>query len=141
MCRSTAATLLTLFAFACGAGVVAAGRGGGAPVPEGLWGGRQIKLVVSGTGASVEFDCAVGRIEEPLVAGPEGRFQASGTWRPERGGPARPGDEPLPERPARYAGWTDGERMRLEVTILEPERPLGPFELRLGETPLLDKCV
>jgi len=133
--------ILAALLLGCGGRLIAGSDAVGEPVPEGEWGGEHIRLVVGGAGASVEFDCATGRINGPLRTNAEGRFEAAGTWTPERGGPARPGQRRPADRSALYRGWTDGDTMRVEVTIPDLNLELGPFLLHPGRTPLLDKCV
>ena len=114
----------------------------GTPVPIGDWGGRHALLRTGAQGAMLEFDCAVGRIDAPLLLDAEGRFSAIGTFTPETGGPLQSGQaQPRPQR-ARYDGWTDGRELRLTVTVLaEPEWQLGPFTLRPGRRATLEKCL
>ena len=111
-------------------------------VPLGNWGGPHALLRAYAQGATLEFDCAFGRIEAPLVLDAEGRFSVIGTVTPETGGPLQSGQaQPRPQR-ARYDGWTDGRDLRLTVTVLaEPEWQLGPFTLRLGYRATLEKCL
>ena len=47
-------------------------------VAPGAWGGSHVIMRVTSTGASVEYDCAEGVIEEPLRPDAEGRFTAAG---------------------------------------------------------------
>lgn len=114
----------------------------GMPVPFGDWGGPHSLLHAHAQGATLEFDCAFGRVEAPLVLDPEGRFSAIGTLTLETGGPLQAGQaQPRPQR-ARYDGWTDGRELQLTVTVLaEPEWQLGPFTLRLGHRATLEKCL
>ena len=113
----------------------------GVPVPTGSWGGEHIQLVVTEAGAKVEYDCAFGRIDEPLLRDKEGNFEARGVHAFERGGPRQLG-EPAPEpHPARYEGWTDGRQMRLTVTLPDKGKVVGSFSLGLGRQPLLEKCL
>ena len=106
----------------------------------GSWGGKNIRLDVTKTGAKVEYDCAFGTIDEPLLLEKDDTFEAQGSHVYERGGPIRLG-EPPPERwPALYRGWTDGSQMHLTVTLLETGEVVGAFTLSLGRPPLLDKC-
>jgi hypothetical protein len=114
----------------------------GTPVPLGDWGGPHALLRAQAHGAMLEFDCAFGRIESPLMLDAEGRFSAIGTVTPETGGPLQSGQaQPRPQR-ARYDGWSDGRELRLTVTVVtEPEWQLGPFTLRLGRRATLEKCL
>jgi hypothetical protein len=121
---------------------------------EGVWGGQGISLNVSGAGASVEFDCAHGRIAQRIVPDETGRFELGGTHEEERGGPAsagglgargedgsvREGGAKAAARAARYAGRVEGESMTLTVTLADGGRRLGTFRLVRGATPRLRKC-
>jgi hypothetical protein len=113
----------------------------GLPVPTGFWGGDHIRLVVTGTGATVEYDCGGGRIDEPLLPNKEGDFEARGVHVFGRGGPRQPGGPAPKQHPARYHGWTNGSQMRLTVTLSDTGKHVGTFSLRLGHQPLLEKCL
>ena len=56
-------------------------------VPIGSWGGDHIRLEVTETGATVEYDCAYGSIEGPLFLDKADNFEARGIYIFERGGP------------------------------------------------------
>jgi len=109
------------------------------PVKPGDWGGEHIALVVTANGASVEYDCASGTVDQPLVAA-EGRFTAVGTHTRGHGGPVR--DDEIPDRhPARYDGQVDEETMTLEVTLLDSGEKLGRYTLVHGRSPSVFKCL
>lgn len=110
-------------------------------MPIGSWGGKNIRLEVTETGAKVEYGCAFGTIDEPLLLEKDGTFEAHGSHVYERGGPIRLGEPPPKRRPALYRGWTDGSQMRLTVTLLETEEVVGAYTLGLGRPPLIDKCL
>lgn len=110
------------------------------PLSTGLWGGEHIRLTVTEIAADVEYDCAFGKINGPLLLDEEGNFEARGTHVIELGGPrGRDVVAPTPQ-PAQFHGWTDGSQMRLTVTLPDSGRQLGPFSLGLGRRPELDKC-
>jgi hypothetical protein len=111
-------------------------------VPTGSWGGEHIRLDVTETGAKVEFDCAVGTIDEPLLLDKAGNFEARGTHAFARGGPGRPGMPALHrQRPALYRGWTDAREMRLTVTLLDTGHDVGTFSLGQGRRANLERCL
>src|SRR6267143_531140 len=81
-------------------------------ISNGNWGGDHIRVEVTGDKATIEYDCANGTIDGPLVVDGKGKFKLSGTHVREHGGPIRRG-ESGDAHPARYSGWTDGKKMIL----------------------------
>lgn len=59
-------------------------------IPTGTWGGDHIRLVVSATGATIEYDCAHGTIDEQLLLKEDGSFEAIGVNVFDRGGLLQP---------------------------------------------------
>jgi hypothetical protein len=110
-------------------------------VPQGVWGGNGIKMTVTATGATLEFDCDAGAINEPLLFAHVGTFTASGTYSFGRGGPRQPGDPPTPRHPARYEGNIDGRQMQLSIFLSDLSRNMGAFMLELGRQPALERCL
>ena len=106
----------------------------------GNWGGKHVGLALMPDGGTLEYDCADGRIDEPVIPGSNGRFQASGWHRPGRGGPAREG-EVLPTWPARYSGTVRGDGMTLRVDVPERGIVIGPYQLRRGTEPIIFRCL
>jgi hypothetical protein len=80
-----------------------------ADVQPGTWAGEHIVMDVRVSGATVEFDCAHGTLDAPLALDSGGRFDVSGSFTPERGGPTR-GDSASRAVPARYTGSLDARR-------------------------------
>jgi hypothetical protein len=112
----------------------------GIRIALGPWGGEHVSLLVTETGGSLEYDCAHGRITEPLVADSSGRFDLSGTHTREHGGPIREGEK-ANSQPARYVGSTDGRTMSLTVTLRDSNQDVGTFTLTRGETGRIVKCL
>ncbi|HEV2707816.1 MAG TPA: hypothetical protein VGV59_17990 [Pyrinomonadaceae bacterium] len=83
-------------------------------VATGLWGGERVSLEVGDEGARVEYDCAHGTIDRPLVLDRRGRFNVTGTHVEERGGPVRMG-EGQNAYAVRFSGQVSGARMKLTV--------------------------
>ena len=128
-------------AFALGGLVALAGC---AALPErshlgGEWGGRHVGLVLEGGFGRLEYDCASGTIDEAILLGRDGRFEASGTHTPGQGGPVRVGEIFRSYR-ARYAGRVAGEVMELTVRV-ENGTVIGPLELRRGAEPAIVRCL
>lgn len=72
----------------------------------GAWGGRGLSVVVTDAGATLEFDCAHGTIDQPIWPTRLGRFTASGSYTAEKPGPIGP--LPPPAQSARYSGQIRG---------------------------------
>ncbi len=104
------------------------------------FGGVGVLLVVREAGADLEFDCAAGRIEEPMTFSADGTFDVDGTFTPGMGGPVREDDPPIPEA-ARYVGVLRGDRLTLSAILVEDGTTIGPYQLRRGEEPLLRRCL
>ena len=110
------------------------------PIAPSEWGGDHVGLTVSATGGVLEYDCASGTIDQPIVAATTGNFVAQGTHTIGHGGPIMVGE--IPDRhPARYEGWTDGEKMTLSVTITDTGQKLGDFALVRGQSPHVFRCL
>jgi hypothetical protein len=107
-------------------------------VAPGLWGGHHVRMMVSDEGARLEYDCAGGTIDQPIVLDARGRFAAKGSYTPERGGPRR--EAPTAVARARYVGRIDGDTMKLTVTLETGKEPVGMFTLKRGDDVLLTKC-
>ena len=58
-------------------------------IATGLWGGQHIRIDVGEKSATVEYDCASGVINGPLVVDENGNFNLRGIHKMERGGPVR----------------------------------------------------
>ena len=106
----------------------------------GVWGGEHIGLVVSDSSATIEYDCAHGTIDEPIIFDENGEFEVSGIHVFERGGPIRI-DEVPDEHPALYKGHIEGSVMTLIVTLTDTEVEFGTFTLNLGANPNVYKCL
>ena len=100
----------------------------------------RLRVDVTAGGATTEYDCGHGTIDEPLVLDGNGRFAASGTHTFDRPGPSRIGQ--VPDRhPARYDGRAAGDTLQIIVTITDPRQTLGSFSVTLGAASHLVKCL
>jgi hypothetical protein len=106
-------------------------------LPAGTWGGEHVLLQISGKGAEIEFDCARGRIVQPIRLDPRGNFVVVGTFTPEHGGPVLR-DEEEPAAQASYSGHVSGDAMRL--TVSRKGEKVVSFALARGQQPNLRKC-
>jgi hypothetical protein len=109
-------------------------------VMTGTWGGDHVQMDVAKDGAKLEFDCAHGAIDEPLVVSRDGRFDLKGVFVRERGGPVRQGHEEK-RLPARYAGRVDRKTMTLSIKLTETGQDIGTFTLTQGSAARLTKCL
>jgi len=134
------AALALLCAVSCQAGGAAQGplAADANRVPAGRWGAVGVVLDVTAEGATIDYVCAHGTIDEPLRLR-DGRFDVRGTHVNERGGPSREGEESR-ARPTRYLGRLDGDTLTLTIELSEPQETLGPYKLARGATPRLVKC-
>jgi hypothetical protein len=105
-------------------------------VPNGAWGGDHVLLTVTDNGGRVEFNCAHGTLDHPLRLDDAGRFNVVGTFAPEHAGPVL---QPEDNRPARYAGRIDRDKIEFTVT-LEGQTGRGPYTVALAKKPKLQKC-
>lgn len=106
---------------------------------SGQWGGPHISLLLQGGLGSIEYDCASGTIDTPMIPAPDGRFTATGTHRPGQGGPVRVGQIFTSHR-ATYSGRVEKDRMTLSGR-LEDGTVLGPFTLTRGAPGELLRCL
>ena len=106
-------------------------------ISTGLWGGQYISMKVSAKSATIEYDCATGVIDGPLVVDADGHFTLRGIHRTERGGPIR-ADESPKGQPATYTGSIEGNQMTLTLKIGDGEPET--FRLEKGKEGELVKC-
>jgi hypothetical protein len=106
-------------------------------IPGGVWGGEHINITVSATSATIEYDCAHGAINGPLVVDKNGNFNLRGTHVMERGGPVRAGENPKGQE-ATYTGSIKGTRMTLSLKVADSE--VETFTLEKGKPGELVKC-
>lgn len=111
----------------------------GSGVSTGVWGGTGIAVTTSPGGATFEFDCAHGLINQPILLDSSGRFSQPGTYVQEHGGPIRPG--PQDAHPATFAGSIRGGNLSLTITLTDTGAAVGPFTAVLGNPPRVVKCL
>lgn len=112
-------------------------------IPEvvtGDWGGDHLGMVATSAGATLEYDCAAGKILEPIRPDAEGRFAAAGEHYPGHGGPIRIDEEQV-RRPASYLGTVRGKSLTLTVTLTDSSQVLGTYFLVRGGSPHVLKCL
>jgi hypothetical protein len=111
---------------------------GAAAVQAVVWGGNHVEMQVTDKGATLEFDCAQGTIDEPVHADPNGAFQLKGTFTPERGGPTR--DDGPAGLNASYVGTIKDDTMTLKIVIDGRSAEGLSFVLTRGQRGNVRKC-
>ena len=106
-------------------------------IPTGVWGGEHINIEVGEKSATIEYDCASGVINGPLVTDAHGRFNLRGTHKLERGGPIR-ADDDRKSQPATFTGSIKGNTMTLTLKLGDSIEET--FTLEKGKPGDLFKC-
>jgi hypothetical protein len=106
-------------------------------IPTGNWGGQHINMKVGAKSATIEYDCATGVIQGPLVVDRDGNFNLRGTHRMQRGGPTR-ADETANGHPATYTGSIKGNTMTLNLKLSDSD--VETFTLEKGKQGELVRC-
>lgn len=138
VCSLTLIMLALLHAGRC-PGETGTMDGGDKHLAAGDWGGKHVRMEVSGEGALLEFDCATGRITGRVALDAEGRFSAGGDFMREGFGP-RDEDKVTKGVPALYVGEVKGDAMTLTVTLAETREQVGTYTLTRGSRGRLWKC-
>ena len=112
----------------------------------GLWGGPHAGASFAGGLADLQFDCASGTIDDPIMLTDVGPFSVKGTYRTGAPGPIKVGQF-FKSQGALYSGEiakgaakNSGRVMTLSVA-LEDGTTLGPFTLTEGAPPQLTRCL
>jgi hypothetical protein len=104
-------------------------------VPPGKWGGSEIAMTVTQSGATLQQTCANGTLDQPLLLDASSRFDETGKYTRQVGGPVLPD-----AHPARYTGSTDGSTMTLMVMETDDGLTFGPFTLTFGLGTTVSPC-
>ncbi len=108
-------------------------------LPSGQWGGDHVRLDVTASSTTIEFDCAHGSVDGPWSLRGDGSFDENGVYVREHGGPTVAG-EPVDSQPARYSGRLDGSSLSF-TAYLQDGSSVGPFVAVLGQAARVFKCV
>lgn len=109
-------------------------------LPDGNWGGEHVGMVVTDSGATLEYDCAAGRINGPLRLESDGSFTWTGVHMPGHGGPIF-FDEPPNEHPARYTGHATSTTLQYTLEVLDMPGTVMTFTMKRGANPHVFKCL
>ena len=105
-----------------------------------IWGGQGVAMTSNAEGATLEFDCARGKILQPIKPDAKGEFTARGTYTQERGGPVLKSNPPR-DVAATYRGSIHGDTMQLEVVLTGGGQTLPAFTLTRGHAGRVVKCA
>jgi hypothetical protein len=105
----------------------------------GTWGGDHIRVDVSDSGATIDYDCAHGTIDQKIVPDAHGGFNVIGTHIREHGGPVRKGETGA-GHPAEYSGKVNGDKMTLTVRETDTNTTVGSYTLVYGDAARIMKC-
>jgi hypothetical protein len=108
-------------------------------IQSGIWGGQHIGMIVSDSSATLDYDCAHGTIDEPIITDDNGMFSVTGIYVFEKGGPIKLG-EILDKHPAVYEGSIKGKEMTLIVKLTDTDVVIDTFSLTFKAEPIIYKC-
>ena len=98
-------------------------------------------LIVSDTGAEIEYDCGAGRITAPLLLDSRGNFNLPGLYMRGMPGPVPVNDSQPPPLAATYAGHTNGKTMSSTMTVTDGSIPPQSYSVTYGGNPYVVKCL
>ena len=108
-------------------------------IKDGLWGGSHISMEVERGKARLQFDCANAEITSRLITDSAGRFELSGRYTQEHGGPVRLDQKPKYQE-ALFTGTLKGDTLDLAIVLTESRDKVGDFRLKYGQEPELYRC-
>src|SRR5205814_9122773 len=115
----------------CGSKEARMNKGTDHKLATSVWGGDHIHAEVTEGGATMEFDCARGAIEQPIVLDGAGKFELEGKFATEHAGPITRDDE-NGGRAVRYAGILKDKELTLTITDPSSKEIIGTFNLTHG---------
>ena len=106
-------------------------------VAKGEWGGSEVAMTVTETGATIQFDCANANITKQLRVKKDGSFVAERTFTRNGPGPVR-----IDAQATLVAikGKLAGKALTLHITDAKTRESLGDFTVRQGESVRLHRC-
>ena len=112
----------------------------------GLWGGPHAGASFAGGLADLQFDCASGTIDDPIMITDVGPCSVKGTYRTGASGPIRVGQF-FKSQEALFSGEVakgtakNSPRVMTLSVALEDGTALGPFTLTEGAPPQITRCL
>ena len=108
-------------------------------LPSGRWGGPEVQVTATNQGATAQFVCAHGTIDQAIQPDANGNFSATGTYVFEH--PATvAGQANEDSHSARYDGQISGTTLRVSVTVPDKQQTFGPFTATAGATGPNTRC-
>ena len=108
------------------------------PSAVGTWAGPDAVMVLADSGGSVTYACGFSTIDAGWRIAADGRFTATGVFRP--GGGPLPAQE-RPPHPASYGGTVRDGRFQFTITLTDLGQSLGPYTLRRSPPEPIDRCL
>ncbi len=106
---------------------------------EGTWAGDRLRVVVDGQGATLQADCADGRIAGPIAVKADGSFSVSGSYEQHKGGPQAADAAPV-STAARFSGALSGDVLTLSI-LPNGAKTAQTFRLQRGASVKLVRCL
>lgn len=129
---------LLMVAIVCGQ--ACRGPASPSPLPVGAWGGDHISMMVAQPFTHLELDCAYADIPQPIQLEAFNRFEVSGTFVREHGGPIRVGEVP-DSHAASFSGSIAEATMTLVIRLTDPNETIGNYTLMRGAMGRVVKCL
>ncbi|MFC2139827.1 hypothetical protein ACFLR4_04115 [Bacteroidota bacterium] len=108
-------------------------------IVTGLWSGEHIRLEATIDSITIIYDCAVGKIYEPIIPEGEDEFTLLGTHTFETGGPVIEGARP-DIHPAKFEGNVASDVMTLTVSLTDTTFVIGTFTLQYNNEGNVYRC-
>jgi hypothetical protein len=103
------------------------------------WGGPDVQVTATDHGATIQFVCAHGTIDQLIVPDASGHFSGTGTYVFEH--PAAVEGQPNSDsHSARYDAQLSDRTMRITATVPDKQQVVGPFTATLGATGPSTRC-
>lgn len=104
-----------------------------------MWGGDRAVLTLTAEGGRLEFDCGYATLTGPVALDRRGRFNATGTYYPESGGPVD-ADQPPAQLAARFNGTVAGTNLHLNFKQTRGGLDQA-FDMVAGKRQKLIRCL
>jgi hypothetical protein len=123
----------------CGAKRASADEDDFAPrIPLSVWGGAGVEVTTTEEGATVQFDCASGVIEQPIEVNWLGNFDVSGSYLRERDAL---GNLVREIHPARFQGTIHGDFFSMTVFLSDGGQLVGAYAATRGMPASIHRCL